>query len=310
MAVITAREIIRRSLRNIGAVAVGQGMPGEAERDALSDLNELLESWSLNNIRVVADSEESFALTTSKAAYTIGNLTGKHTGADNVAILTDKNLALEVNAYVGGTVRNDADGSSGTVTANTATTVTATLAGGTDNNWDTGDPHALRGELNGNRPLSIRDDAVIRDGTTDYPLSVKTIDEYRIEAVKGTTSRPWMLAYQPEFPLGIIYLYPTPDSAYTLKYNSRTALANFTALSTQINLSPGYSEAIISNLAVKLAIPHQKEVSIALGNLADKSLRVIESQNASPIKPVRLEELASLTTGRTRWAGTILTGPQ
>jgi hypothetical protein len=39
----------------------------------------------------------------------------------------------------GNIVYNVTDGSSGTITARDATTVTATLAGGVGNDWDTGD---------------------------------------------------------------------------------------------------------------------------------------------------------------------------
>jgi hypothetical protein len=44
---------------------------------------------------------------------------------------------------VGYRIYNTTDGSNGSITANTATTVTATLAGGTENDWDTGDAYII-----------------------------------------------------------------------------------------------------------------------------------------------------------------------
>ena len=68
---------------------------------------------------------------------------GTHTGSNNASVLTDANRAYTVNDLIGLTVTNITDGSSGTITANTATTVTATLSGGTDNDWDTGDRYSI-----------------------------------------------------------------------------------------------------------------------------------------------------------------------
>ncbi|MCK4548115.1 MAG: right-handed parallel beta-helix repeat-containing protein, partial [Candidatus Eisenbacteria sp.] len=68
---------------------------------------------------------------------------GSHSGGDNVAVLTDGTKAWTPGAFVGFTVLNLTDGSSGTVTANDATTVTAALSGGTDDDWDTGDEYDI-----------------------------------------------------------------------------------------------------------------------------------------------------------------------
>lgn len=77
--------------------------------------------------------------------------TGTHTGSNNAATLTYSSGTWTTNALVGLLIENTTDGSTGTITANTATTVTATLSGGTDNDWDTGDAFKIytgRGALN------------------------------------------------------------------------------------------------------------------------------------------------------------------
>lgn len=65
--------------------------------------------------------------------------TGAHSGANDAAGLTCAGKTWTPSAYVGMYIYNLTDGSKGEITANAATTVTATLSGGTDNNWDTGD---------------------------------------------------------------------------------------------------------------------------------------------------------------------------
>lgn len=68
---------------------------------------------------------------------------GSHDGANNASVLTDSTQTWVTNELVGNVVYNKTDGSYATITANTATTVTATLAGGTDNDWDTSDEYVI-----------------------------------------------------------------------------------------------------------------------------------------------------------------------
>jgi hypothetical protein len=73
----------------------------------------------------------------------LGPENGKHDGAANAAALTDTTKNWDVNYWVGATVTNNTDASSGVITANTATTVTATLSGGTDDDWDVDDTYTI-----------------------------------------------------------------------------------------------------------------------------------------------------------------------
>jgi hypothetical protein len=68
---------------------------------------------------------------------------GFHTTGDGQAALLDNTANWQVDQWVGATVTNVTDGSSGTVTANTVNTVTATLSGGTDDDWDENDEYTL-----------------------------------------------------------------------------------------------------------------------------------------------------------------------
>jgi len=68
---------------------------------------------------------------------------GEHDGLDNAGALTDSTEAWETNELAGKTVKNLTDGSEVTVVSNTATVVSGTLAGGTDNDWDIGDEYQI-----------------------------------------------------------------------------------------------------------------------------------------------------------------------
>lgn len=78
------------------------------------------------------------------ASYALADFYGTHTGANNQAILTDSNnTPAWPSSYFHGYISNITDGSSCKITANTPQTVTCTLSGGTDNDWDTGDVYSL-----------------------------------------------------------------------------------------------------------------------------------------------------------------------
>jgi hypothetical protein len=68
---------------------------------------------------------------------------GTHDGGDNQSILTDSGESWTANEFVGLYVHNTTDGSKGLITANTTNTITATLAGGTGNDWDDGDEYEI-----------------------------------------------------------------------------------------------------------------------------------------------------------------------
>ena len=79
------------------------------------------------------------ALTGLAPSVTVLVPSGVQDGGDNQSIMTDGGIDIGSGALVGMTVYNVTDASSCTITANTATTITCTLAGGSENDWDDGD---------------------------------------------------------------------------------------------------------------------------------------------------------------------------
>lgn len=71
----------------------------------------------------------------------VSSATGTHTGLADAAILTDSTANFP--DLTGVTISNTTDSSSAIITANTLTTVTGTLSGGTDNDWDVSDAYTL-----------------------------------------------------------------------------------------------------------------------------------------------------------------------
>lgn len=71
---------------------------------------------------------------------------GTKTGISNQATLTDSLKSWVTNSLLIYAVNNLTDGSSCMITANTATTVTCTLTGGTENDWDVDDSYTITKE--------------------------------------------------------------------------------------------------------------------------------------------------------------------
>jgi hypothetical protein len=68
---------------------------------------------------------------------------GEHTGAASAAALTHGVSGITADELINMYVSNDTDGSFGLITDNDATTITATLAGGTNDAWNPGDKFSL-----------------------------------------------------------------------------------------------------------------------------------------------------------------------
>jgi len=81
----------------------------------------------------------------NRTKFINGSETGTHDGAGGSATLDDSTASWPVNGLVGAYVVNRTDQSYGRITANTATQITATLEGGTDNDWDASDAYTIGG---------------------------------------------------------------------------------------------------------------------------------------------------------------------
>ncbi len=72
MSTITARALINLALRQLGVLGAAMTNDTDTEAEYLVLLNNLIESWSLENLMILAATEETETLTSGKASYTIG----------------------------------------------------------------------------------------------------------------------------------------------------------------------------------------------------------------------------------------------
>jgi len=107
-------------------------------------------------------------------------MTGTHDGADNASVLRDRGARFRANGcFEGLLVKNTTDGSTGTIPAGvlnvTEDTITVTLTGGTDNDWDNGDTYEVY--------KTGTEDSAISHIYTDRRFGTKVVEDNLVKGI-------------------------------------------------------------------------------------------------------------------------------
>lgn len=132
------------------------------------------------------------------------------------------------------------------------------------------------GDLNTTRPVKI-ESAYWRNGDVDYPLRLADAKAWAGVADKSTAGTPDWLYYEPAYPLGVVHLTPAPSSG-TLHLVTWTPFAALGA-NDPVALPPGYEEAIVYQLAARLAIEYGRGVPPDVAALARAAKTDIKRAN-------------------------------
>ena len=142
------------------------------------------------------------------------------------------------------------------------------------------------GDFNTTRPERLEPGTFFRDSSSnDYPVFVtedRTIYD-RIVVKSSTSTYPQILFYDRVYPLGVLYVYPVPSSALTLKLNSWNILQSFATLTTDLSLPMGYRHLIEHNLAIELEPVFQLKAPDSVKRIANRSLAAMARFNSVPI---------------------------
>jgi hypothetical protein len=205
----TAEDIIKLALKSIGVLGSGQSPSAEDADDALSALQDLIASWSAENLMVYyIEEQENFTLVSGTPSYTIGSA----------------------------------------------------------------------GDFNTTRPTEIVG-AFVRVSDRDYPVEIVDANTYRKRPLKSQANTPYYLYYNPDYPLGDVYVYPAGDGE--LYIDSIKPLEEPSAVSDDMTFPEGYNRALRFNLAVDLAPEYGRQVSPELRVLAKESKQTIKRRSAA-----------------------------
>lgn len=151
-------------------------------------------------------------------------------------------------------------------------------------------PHTLGNsgspDFNATRPLRIDRASIVLaiSGNSELPLNGPLSDEeWQITHGKVSTGIPSRLWVETEYPLLKLWLNPVPANADTLVLYTWQQLGRFAATSTTFDFPPGYEEAIVSNLALRIAPLFGVTISQEAALIANDSLATLKRVNIKPI---------------------------
>lgn len=313
----TALDILKGSLRSIGALGTGESPDADTANDAFDMLNDMLDMWSNERMLVFAIQEIMHDLTSGTYIYTIGN------GGDIGAVVTGSitGTTLTVTALTSGELSVGQTVSGTGVSAGTAITGYGTGRGsdGTDalgtyfvNISQTVASTALT--TYAVRPLRINS-ALVRvtsstAGTLDYPVAVLNLENYELIGIK-TLAGPWPRAvyYQPSEPLGVLNYWPNPNQVSEMHLFCDTVLNRFQTLNETVTLPQGYNLALRFSLAELLmpefGVKEQSVIALVTAQAA-KARAWVKRTNMQPLQTARFDD--TLIAGRRKDAGWVLHG--
>jgi hypothetical protein len=154
-----------------------------------------------------------------------------------------------------------------------------------------GDPSytiGASGDFNVRRPVELVQ-AVLTVGTILYPLMVyNTLDRYRGYRTLPT-GQPIEVYYDPQFTLGTLTFYYTPDAAYAVALTSLVSQAPFAVSTETIGLPPEYENPLALNLAMRLMSSFGKSDAL-LEKLAKEAEATLFTNNSKRlIREVRFD---------------------
>lgn len=141
-----------------------------------------------------------------------------------------------------------------------------------------------------------------------YPLKQLADNQYNAIPLNTIQSIPKALYYDPQYPLGIIYIYPTAGlTTYQLNLESYKPIMQFTTLTTSMNLPGEYFKALKYLLADELAPEYGYEIqpNSRIDQNINKSRDLMKARN---FKRAVANFDAGLNMGRPISGGTILDG--
>ena len=153
------------------------------------------------------------------------------------------------------------------------------------------------GVINKARPLEILPGPghayLVDVNANRFGMDVVTQEQWnQIGLLNQSSQLPTTLFYDPQYPLGIINIFPLPLIAYTVYFDSRLALVDLPTVQTNFSLPPGYITAIVDNLAIKLW-PYYKqgdppnwmieEARLSLATIKRTNIKMTPSQYDSAI---------------------------
>lgn len=142
----------------------------------------------------------------------------------------------------------------------------------------------LTGDTVSDRPVKVVPGSSLRYLGVDYPVSLLTnIEQYERITDKAVGGIPQYLFFDPQYPNGMLYLWPVPAQPMTLTLTTYQRIETIASLASQVEVPPAYEMAMIYNLGVMLAPEYGVGIQPDLQKQATQAKAIIEHNNARPL---------------------------
>ena len=163
--------------------------------------------------------------------------------------------------------------------------------------------YTLPGNFAFPRPLRVRPGftRITTSGNIglDYWWDVCTLDDYNQIGYKGVPGPwPYLVCYQPTYPYGTLWVYPSPQVAGQVYLWTDILLMELTSLTQTIQLPQGYARSLKKLLALELCPEYGKVPTQEMLRQANEARVLIKNTNMSPVKKLRFDTALMNSNGR------------
>lgn len=139
------------------------------------------------------------------------------------------------------------------------------------------------GDFDTVRPQVINT-AKVRYSDDELALDIYNQEKWAAIGVKNLESTiPQVLYYNANYPLGEVSLWPIPSAAHKIVIYSLKPLTMFSDVNADVELPPGYLEALKFNLAVRIAPEYSRPIPDTVFALAESTLAAVKRTNVKPV---------------------------
>lgn len=144
------------------------------------------------------------------------------------------------------------------------------------------------GDWDGARPVSITGAVAHLDGL-DRDLELLSLTRWDEIERKDHQADPCALTYLPDYPQGLVRLWPVPQRVVQITLASDMQLSAISGAAQVLVLPPGYERALRFNLALELAPEFGAEPPAAVVATAASSRRAIKRANQPDVPELQVE---------------------
>ena len=124
---------------------------------------------------------------------------------------------------------------------------------------------------------------LVAGGTVEIPIEILNDDQWRDMTVKQTNSGyPLAVWANGNYPLNTLAFWPVPQAVNSVVLYLWGQITAFPDVNAAVTLPQGYEDAIVYNLALRLAPGYGKSINPVTAEMARKSMAAVREMNWEP----------------------------